>query len=455
MSRTRFVFGPKGSGKSLLGVIEMCRILKNTDMGIVTDIPIVLSLQKARSSHQVKTIADFIFAAKKRLGKKKEVADYWTFQEWAQVFIEKPVMVADRLVYIDEQMASEFYLYLPTFGMKLNLADYPGLSEWNCSDPERLSIGYKLPQRIHPKLGDKVMLADFRFRGMNEEKIVGPFGGRGIYYAMDEVHKKFPVRFYRETSMAVEDYLSESRKLSDQIDLFTQDPGKVDKLLRRNATEWVYVINGGMKRFFMGVRFPGRFRAWVWEQPDLPAAGDKPDYAINYRLDPAKRYHWLYRTMAGSSVSTDLVSESNVSVKGLHWSVWIVALVVLMLVLRYSIPAIENSVSFAVHHGIKAVENGASEGMKGNLQMPSAVQRPSPEHYPAPSPQPAQAIPPVVSPAAGPSDSVFCIGVAAIPPNEVLVYLSDGRIADSALGEVQGVGKYAVEVFNEKFKRKK
>lgn len=51
------------------------------------------------------------------------------------------------------------------------------------------------------------------------------------------------------------------------------------------------------------------------------------------------------------------------------------------------------------------------------------------------------------------SNKVYCTGFSAVPPN-VLVFLSDGRVAESRDGEVQNVSKRQVVCFGQQFEVK-
>jgi hypothetical protein len=60
----------------------------------------------------------------------------------------------------------------------------------------------------------------------------GRFAGQGVVYHLDECQLLYNVRKYAEAPEGMPFYLSQHRKLGDDIYVYTQKPENVDKMLR-------------------------------------------------------------------------------------------------------------------------------------------------------------------------------------------------------------------------------
>lgn len=151
-----------------------------------------------------------------------------------------------------------------------------------------------------------------------------------ILYVLDEFHLVYPARDWAKTAKEigpdVETYVSQLRKVNDELIWITQHREKVDKNFRRNTTEWCVVKNLGKARLFLGVGLPDKFVASYY--PQEPVGKDKPEYTTYYnrivnirgsRIDYGKQY----RTMGGIGFSGNREPEEKP--KRMHWSVWLVA----------------------------------------------------------------------------------------------------------------------------------
>jgi hypothetical protein len=474
MAENTLEWGQVGAGKTLDGVIQMMDTLEKTERLIVTSCPLIFSLSRSPEDTMILAKALLIQAERKKDKMWRDQCDiYWTVQEYCHQWIKKAVNVRHRTMWINFDQARRFFLYVPTGGRILTPEQMlqSGITMIrNDEDPERECYGYKLPEKEHPLFG---WVADFRARGDVDEKdpVCGLLRG-GVDYWIDEAHKLFPARQWQKklsNSDQLEDYMSEVRKCDDNLFLLSQNPEKIDRNARRNMTQWVQVQNMQKTRLLLGVSFNKRFRRMVYCQPEMPNRLDKPTTTTWYHIDGRRRYEYLYRTLHGSSMRGGGVSETK-SYKGNHWSVWVVAACVLFYMCLHA-PAFVQGI---VQHGLgatvggfgKGVQNAFGYGDKLGAKPAGATPQASPLTGPV-GPFNAPPSPPQFVPSVGPfaqaapqqvrfgtaptlpsRGGIHVTGVANIGTN-MMVYLSDGRVADGANGEIQGVGKRFVRVFGE------
>lgn len=457
MASIRFITAPIGGGKSLFGTMKICEELERTDRYIVTNIPLVLAIadSPARQQRLFERLAALSEAKNSRKAAKFDTAPlYWTLAEYCNAFIKRPVDVKRRVVCLTEEQTREFWRYLPCGDFDSPLAGAASVKVQfgvDCEPPSmfvneseiRPSMGFVLPNTPDQMHGH---VPDFTFRK----------GKPGCYYVLDEVHQHFSSRLWQKTGTQAERYMSQLRKLNDDLDLITQHPEKVDKNFRRNATDWLQVQNMSKSPLFMGVTFDKRFRCLEYQQAEMPLRFDKPSRTSWYRLDGSRRYEWLYKTAEGVGVSGGIVAEES-RFKGRHWSIWVVA-VLAIIVASYFFPKIMmNTITKLVSASAGAFQHGVQNGLTGKLPTP-ATPPPIPPRTEIQSAQagiPQPVLPPWYRTAPPPAaispepdlGGLFCNGVMRYPDGRIDVILSDGRVAHSDDGEVQDVGKRYVKVF--------
>jgi len=431
----------------LFTTIKICQELERTDRFIVTNCPLILNIFHDPLGAAVRTqrLCDLLSTHLARNDKEarkleEQLQMYWTIQEYCQTFIKRPIDVSRRLICINEEQSREFWRYLP----QGELNEPPeGIKVFHNDHPDRPSRGFILPN-VADEMYETV--PDFTFRK----------GLPGVYYVLDEVHQLFSSRQWQKNAPQAERYMSQLRKLNDDLDLVTQDPEKVDKNFRRNATDWVQVDNMSKSPLFMGVTFKGRFRALHYHQVQKPQRFDKPDSTEWYQLGTERRYEWLYKTAEGVGVSGGIISEDS-RFKGRHWSVWVIA-VLLIGVLAYFFPRMLMSATQHIVSGTaKAFQSGVSRGVAAAVPGNPAYHADMPA---APAPAPQRIIAaynlPVGAPAPEPvvrrpsSDDgapagIYSTGYCMVGTN-VWVSLSDGSVCKSENGEVQGFGEKFVRV---------
>jgi len=420
-----------GGGKTLWSVIQIIKSLEKTDRLIVTDIPLVMSNASGR---------------------------LWTIAEYCHMFIKRPIDVSKRIVYLDFEQAREFWRYVPADGydeayvseqLQSGKVAYVE-SEWKYGRSRLLCLPNKKNDVFK-------VVPDFAFRCGDVR------GNRGIDYFIDEAHKKFPPLYYQTVGAACDWYVSELRRLDDNLFWITQHPEKVDKNFRRLTTEWFQVQNMSKSPLTFGMTIKDRFR-WHWySQSDMPSRLEKPTMSGWYSLDKKRRYHDLYDTMMTSSMSGNALLHGE---KYHGRSPFVVIPIVIMVILvgAWTVPHVLTfGFTFVTRHVVGAAFTGVKRGATSAMAVKPIHTRVSagagsgptvmaPVHIPIPVmqfPQVPVGTVTVTQPTANTgSTSQDWVGVnvtgVASSPDGVEVFLSNGMILDT--NDVAAIGKRWVKL---------
>jgi hypothetical protein len=407
-----------GEGKSLWMTLQIARTLKKSDRLIVTDLPLVLENATGR---------------------------LWTWSEWAQKFVDRALDINKRLCVISYEQSREFWRCLPaqaydekyvaenleSGAIKIVENTWPFGSSKIIWLPE-------MPNVVFKKVGD------FRFRTGDVR------GMRGVDYFIDEAHKKFPPLYYQTYGAACDWYMSELRRLDDNLSWASQHPEKVDKNFRRLTTEWWQVQNMSKNPLFMGVTLKGRFRYHWYSQNEMPTRLDKPTASGWFSFDKKERVHDLYDTMQTSSMAGNAVLHEQ-KFNGRSPVVWVIALVAIVFCAWFGPRALQYAVQKGVGSVVGGFQKGVQKGTAGLMPAPGVapvVARPA---------APAQIVPLVLpaalsasaastpaprfnahAPASGVPEGVEVIGTSGSPGNWT-VMLNNGMILRPV--EVADVGQ--------------
>lgn len=290
MADITFVSAPIGGGKSYWATRSILSELATTERQIVTNVPLWLT-QRPDDCEELRV--SWFWRLMAWLGfwvLPEPVEKYMTVQEWCQKYVDHPVDVAKRVRILSKKEMRRFWLYLPN--------------------------GKKLDEREEKDDDGKVSLVP---------DLAARQGDGGCYYVLDEIHLIFSSREWTSIGNKVEHYMSQLRKLNDDVMLISQHPEKVDKNFRRNSTEWLYVQNMSKKRLFLGVSFSGRFRYQIFSSQ--PQRGDRPDKSGMITLKE-RDVHRCYDTMAGVGLTGRQNPELS-KFKGrspIWWAVFVIAL---------------------------------------------------------------------------------------------------------------------------------
>ena len=229
-----------------------------------------------------------------------------TVSEWLHEFSAQGVDLSRRLRLLVDAEVFEFWRYYPGFDL--------GVVEFK-----------RLSAQVRNGKEHSIMVPDLQLRADMQERGELP---NGCLFVIDEAHHFFGVRDWMSTGSAPDHYMAQCGKLNDDVLFVTQHPGKMDKMLMRNLTEFTEVKNLEKVRLFGGVSLKGRFRYSSY--PGVPSRFEKPTEVKYFSLTDRK-LHLVYDTTAGTGLTGGLQPESN-KFKGRHWSVWCFMAVVLVTV---------------------------------------------------------------------------------------------------------------------------
>jgi hypothetical protein len=268
-----FICGKVGAGKSYRGVVSIVDQLIHDDRLIVTNLPLNLGklaefLAKRHPENNI-CLLDH-----RRPANPGEEAD-------ADGMVFEP----SRVRMLDEDELAEFY--------RIRHQD---------SD--------KVPRIERPKGDRNPVCLDFSawLKG-------GKFSGRGVIYHLDELQLFYNVRKYADAPDEFPFYLSQHRKLGDDIYVYTQQPQNVDKMFRSFTQEFIYVVNIGKKRVGPFAA-PKIFRFAAYPEPYSGQIGQVCQYSGYFRMD--YELAATYNTAAGIGIEAAKADVGS-KVKGLDW----------------------------------------------------------------------------------------------------------------------------------------
>jgi len=143
----------------------------------------------------------------------------------------------------------------------------------------------------------------------------------GVLYVLDEVHIAFNSRAWALTGNEVLYYLSQHRKLGDDVVCITQAIGNVDKQFRSVAQDYTYVRNLSKQRAGL-FRLPAIFVRSTYGSPATPTTA--PMESGTFRLD-VSGLAACYDTAKGVGIHGRAGADTGARKKGIHWLWFVVA----------------------------------------------------------------------------------------------------------------------------------
>jgi len=194
---------------------------------------------------------------------------------------------------------------------------------------------------------------------------------RGVFYVLDELHLFFNARLWMRTGQAAMHYLSQHRKLGDDVWCVTQFTKNVDAQFRSVAQEFHQIRN--LAKESWGVfRGPPRFKV-ISGQMDF-STGGKQDFNTRF-FAFNKGFGGLYDTAAGVGMLGRTDADKGKKAKGVP-IMWLFAAVVVvgggLLMLPIYIPKLLKS--FGEDKGVGAAI--AAQVQAGSSVVPVAVAAP-------------------------------------------------------------------------------
>jgi len=187
---------------------------------------------------------------------------------------------------------------------------------------------YRWPSQQIAAVSEESWKAGERYRFDKPVVDVGEVD-RGCLFVIDEIHLFFNSREWMNTGKGCLFYLSQHRKLGDDVVAVTQSIGNVDKQFRSLAQDFSYIRNL-KKEKKAGFRLPGFFMRSTYSQPFTGQPGVEPMEVRSFRLRPEKLAS-CYDTAAGVGVLGRVGADTRDRASGLPWWVAIAAVVAVCL----------------------------------------------------------------------------------------------------------------------------
>lgn len=212
-----------------------------------------------------------------------------------------------------------------------NLAlDLEALAEY--CQKQGIDYGLHLNQRIQ-KLDAEQVQHFYQYRGENRPPLpmiktnmleyeIPDFervaqDDKGVFYAIDEVHLYYGARQWYKTGEQVIYYLSQHRKLSDDVFLISQHPDQVDKALKRLAQDWTYLRNLGQEKT-LGFTAKNWLRRSTYLRQKAGKDGQSAQETGMVKLDISGICQ-LYKTNEGVGIVGRVDAKKESKVRGFPW----------------------------------------------------------------------------------------------------------------------------------------
>jgi len=262
----------------------------------------------------------------------------------------------------------------------------------------------------------------------------------GVMYILDELHLAFNSRAWMNTGPAALYYLSQHRKLGDDVICITQSTANVDKQFRSVAQEFHVVRNLSKERWGMFVG-PSKFVVKSYLQQPTSKT-DLPEYTRNFTLSP--KLAECYDTAAGVGV-VGKSADKEVTRKGLsvRWLYAGVAAIALGLV---CIPVFAPDILGGVIGGLFKKKDSEPKSSQVGTTVPGAATRVV-NAVPPGQPVNTAAPPSSVGP---PLPAPLYVRNVVRTGKRYIVTLSDGTRIDETSGRVWSIGSTHVEMIDGK-----
>ena len=274
-----FISGKPGGGKTLYSVRLIVDELVNGSRTIITNVPI-------------------------KIGRLNEYLQQTYPKAYQKQFLtDPPVHIIDRVILIDEEQISTFFAIRPKCVRIATVTN----EEWKSGVRPDFSI-------------------------CRDE---------GVLYVLDEVHIAFNARAWASTGHEVLYYLSQHRKLGDDVICITQAISNVDKQFRSVAQDFTYIKN--LSKQNVGLfRLPAMFTRNTYAQPATD--NQKPMETGTFSLDTSGLAS-LYDTAKGVGIHGRSGADTNARKKGFHWLWFLVAFPLILWGIFQYLPVILNKVT--------------------------------------------------------------------------------------------------------------
>jgi len=266
----------------------------------------------------------------------------------------------------------------------------------------------------------------------------------GIFWVIDEAHIHFSARAWQTTGDNCIYYISQHRKLGDDIWVATQAPKNVESQFRSIAQDYTELVNFKFRRFGL-FAMPERIMIREWDGMPTGAAGQVPNAHNLMKID-TKFLGRCYRTEGGSGIAPKGFADMGKKQKrpSVMWLIPVGVLIVL---------AFFGTIFFG---GRVAMNRIFGRGKASIAQATQVATNNAPKHEEAKPPEPPP-LPHVEKPTElikEEQEAVYLTGLSVERHGtnfgKLDIFLSDGRHYTQLDKEVQFVGKDFVLISGQK-----
>ena len=275
-----FVCGKPGAGKSYYGLTKLVEELLLTDRLVCTNLS--LNLEKLQGWFDVHHPLANV-----------QLCDHWHLTRLADG-ADALVLRRGRVRILSEAEMTEFYRYRHPNSEPVARLEY--------EEPKK---GAKADRNYSP------VCLDFAPWCAG-----GEFDGQGICYFLDELQLVYNCRNYAKAPVEFPFYLSQHRKIHDDIFVLTQQPQNVDKMFRSFAQQFLYISNLGKRRVGW-FKLPAAFRWGAYEEMKT-GSQQQMSFSGWFRRD--QELSECYNTAAGIGIVASRADKGERS-KGIPWPV--------------------------------------------------------------------------------------------------------------------------------------
>ncbi len=284
-------------------------------------------------------------------------------------------------------------------------------------------------------------------RVMGFDTALGSRSGPALY-VVDEAWKFYGSRNWQRTGEGCLFYSAQHRKFGDDVLIVTQHTKQIDPALYRVAQDF-WVVKNHSKMSLGMFRQPNVFSVAIYDQ--APTGGQLEPMSRKFFTLDKQGLAQTYDTSAGVGLSGRMVGDAGARGRGLPWWGLPLSAVALLVAVWYFVKGggwmVGRWMSGAKPHPAAVARTSveSAAGQRGGLEKPVVAD---------PGQQKSLNVGPVgqnvENPAGSDSAPVECRGWCVLP-GDTVVFLSDGRQAHSAYGEVQFIFRHSVKCFGETF----
>lgn len=261
----------------------------------------------------------------------------------------------------------------------------------------------------------------------------------GCFFILDELHLFFNARKWMDTGDDCLHYLSQHRKLGDDVVCITQHVENVDKQFRSVAQDFTVITNGHLQKIGLFRGLP-KFTRRTYSTPPS-GLKQEPMETASFMLD-AKGVASCYDTAAGIGVHGRNADKGKKR-KGLH-PLWFVAmLIAACFIVPHLLGNVLASLKGVGKHIQKKADGAQAPASQGDAKQGAEVP-PAARHVAEPIPPPQQTNRGEYFDTV--ADRPVVVGKLIRGDGRVRIELSDGRVLENDSEELEQINRNRVRV---------